>query len=108
MLPYYRRVCEQFHWPLDSSLVETMTEHNDKKVKELNDKVEDAEKNLGENEIRDTMVERAKFYASIADKVVSSDVLSQTELSRKTHSLRSVLLRRKLPVVRKNWRLFLP
>lgn len=92
MLPYYRRVCEQFHWPLDSSLVETMTEHNDKKVKELNDKVEDAEKNLGENEIRDTMVERAKFYASIADKenTLSSFSLTEAKAASSSQKLETI------------------
>jgi len=45
-----------------------MKQENDRKLKELDEKIEDAEKNLGENEIREGLLAKAEYLAEIGDK----------------------------------------
>lgn len=61
MVSYYREVCEQFKWDVDHRWVEETTKLNQAKLKELEDKIEDAVKNLGETEVRDGHLNKAEF-----------------------------------------------
>eukprot|EP01102_Stenamoeba_stenopodia_P009552 TRINITY_DN2830_c0_g1_i3.p2 TRINITY_DN2830_c0_g1~~TRINITY_DN2830_c0_g1_i3.p2 ORF type:complete len:123 (-),score=35.69 TRINITY_DN2830_c0_g1_i3:1158-1526(-) len=69
MLPFYQFVCDQLKWEPNKGLEAKLKEANDAKLKELDDKIEDAIKNLGENEIREAHLAKAEFYARIGDKV---------------------------------------
>lgn len=68
MTPFYLECCKDLGWNVDSNLVMKMKEHNDTKLKELNAKIEDAEKNLGETEIRETNLAKAEYLAMIGEK----------------------------------------
>jgi len=68
MAPFYEALCEEFGWEVDAALVASMEEVNAAKVAELDAKIADAEENLGENEVREAMLEKAEHYARIADK----------------------------------------
>lgn len=68
MLPFYLFICEQLKWEPSQALVSKLKESNDAKLKELDDKIEDAIKNLGENEIREAHLAKAEFFARIGDK----------------------------------------
>eukprot|EP01104_Vermistella_antarctica_P008904 TRINITY_DN226_c3_g2_i1.p1 TRINITY_DN226_c3_g2~~TRINITY_DN226_c3_g2_i1.p1 ORF type:complete len:391 (+),score=107.01 TRINITY_DN226_c3_g2_i1:261-1433(+) len=68
MAPYYKHACDLFGWPLDAKLHASMTESNTKRIKELDEKILDAEENLGESEIREALVERATFLAQIGER----------------------------------------
>ena len=72
MASYYEEVCKQLNWQVDQSRLTTMKEENKKKLKELEDKIKDAEENLGEIEIRDAHLDKAEFYVTIGDKVCYS------------------------------------
>jgi len=69
MLPFYLFVCEQLKWEPNQILVTKLQEANNSKLKELDDKIEDAIKNLGENEIREAHLAKAEFFARIGHKV---------------------------------------
>lgn len=69
MAPYYEEVCAELKWDLDADLLATMKANNEKKVKELDDAIEDAEQNLGEIDVRDTVLAKAEYLASIGEKV---------------------------------------
>jgi 26S proteasome regulatory subunit N7 len=68
MAPFYEEVCTELGWPLEAKELARMKEENEVKVKELDDAVTDAEKNLGDMEVRDLMVKKAEYYSSIGSK----------------------------------------
>ena len=69
MAPFYEILCSQFEWPVDAAFVQKMKAKNEEKVKELDSAVEDAQKNLGETEVRDFMLKKAEYFSRIGDKV---------------------------------------
>lgn len=69
MAPYYEGLCKDLKWQLDSDLLSRMKKANDEELKRLDDVLEDAEKNLGESEIRDAMMAKAEYLIRIGDKV---------------------------------------
>ena len=78
MLPFYQSLAEQFKWDVDQTLVNKLKASNDETIKTMDDKVKDAEENLGESEIRDALLARAEFFSRIGDKVIyflSSSIL---------------------------------
>lgn len=71
MAPYYEALCKDLKWQLDSELLNKMKKANEEELKRLDDVLEDAEKNLGESEIRDAMMAKAEYLIRIGDKVRS-------------------------------------
>lgn len=69
MAPYYEGLCKELKWQLDSDLLSKMKKANEEELKRLDDVLEDAEKNLGESEIRDAMMAKAEYLIRIGDKV---------------------------------------
>uniref|UniRef100_A0AAR2M1G6 26S proteasome non-ATPase regulatory subunit 6 n=1 Tax=Pygocentrus nattereri TaxID=42514 RepID=A0AAR2M1G6_PYGNA len=68
MAPYYEALCKELKWPVDSDLLGKMKKANEDELKRLDDVLEDAEKNLGESEIRDAMMAKAEYLIRIGDK----------------------------------------
>ena len=52
MAPFYRSVCKELKWKEDSKLWTEMTAENEVEIKALDEKIADAETNLGESEHR--------------------------------------------------------
>jgi len=77
MAPYYKRVCENLKVPVDENKLKNMEEENKTKLQELDEKIKDAEENLGETEIRDAYLERAEYSVLIGDKESSQTHLRQ-------------------------------
>jgi 26S proteasome regulatory subunit N7 len=69
MAPFYKEVCSELKWDLDEGLVASLQQACDEKVKALDAKIEEAEKSLGETEIREAMLEKSEHFATIGDKV---------------------------------------
>lgn len=69
MAPYYESLCKDLNWQLDGELLNKMKKANDEELKRLDDVLEDAEKSLGESEIRDAMMAKAEYLIRIGDKV---------------------------------------
>ncbi|XP_031700006.1 26S proteasome non-ATPase regulatory subunit 6 [Anarrhichthys ocellatus] len=68
MAPYYESLCKDLKWQLDGDLLSKMKKANEEELKRLDDVLEDAEKSLGESEIRDAMMARAEYLIRIGDK----------------------------------------
>ncbi|KAK7916737.1 hypothetical protein WMY93_012498 [Mugilogobius chulae] len=68
MAPYYEGLCKELKWQLDTDLLSRMKKANEEELKRLDDVLEDAEKNLGESEIRDAMMAKAEYLIRIGDK----------------------------------------
>jgi len=98
MAPFYRRVCESLKWPIDEAKLKTMEEENKKKLLELDEKIKDAEENLGETEIRDAYLDKAEFTVTIGDKENSLTNLRQSFEKTTTlgHKLDNIFLQIRL------------
>ncbi|KAF9359208.1 26S proteasome non-ATPase regulatory subunit 6 [Mortierella sp. AD094] len=68
MAPFYELICEEQGWPVDTALLNQMKKENEEALKKLDDRLKDAEENLGETEISDTLLARAEHFAKIGDK----------------------------------------
>ncbi|KAG5445262.1 26S proteasome non-ATPase regulatory subunit 6 [Clonorchis sinensis] len=68
MAPYYEVVCKELGLRMDPQLLKTMKAENEKQLKELDDKLKDAEENLGETEVRAAMTAKAHYLSKIGDK----------------------------------------
>lgn len=69
MAPYYEALCKSLDWQMDVDLLNKMKKANEEELKRLDEELEDAEKNLGESEIRDAMMAKAEYLCRIGDKV---------------------------------------
>jgi 26S proteasome regulatory subunit N7 len=69
MAPFYQLVTEELKIPLDKTLITKYQENNNEELKKLDERLEDAEKNLGETEISDALLAKAEFFSKIGDKV---------------------------------------
>ena len=69
MAPFYEEICTNLGWKLDQSLLDKMKAANEEKYKEIDSSIEDAEKNLGDTEVRDFMHKKAEYMSKIGAKV---------------------------------------
>jgi len=69
MAPYYEALCKSLEWQIDTDLLNKMKKANEEELKRLDNELEDAEKILGESEIRDAMMAKAEYLCRIGDKV---------------------------------------
>ena len=99
------KVCTQgnsvFQLPVDAALLQTMKANNEKKLKEFQAEIEDAEQNLGlwiflrvssktfsgrsctivhlgESEVRQAYLKKAEYLCQIGDKDASIEALNKT------------------------------
>ncbi|XP_058030135.1 26S proteasome non-ATPase regulatory subunit 6 [Ahaetulla prasina] len=78
MAPYYESLCKSLDWPVDTDLLNKMKKANEDELKRLEDELEDAEKNLGESEIRDAMMAKAEYLCRIGDKEAALTAFRKT------------------------------
>ena len=69
MAPYYEACCKELGWRVDQALLKKMKSVNEAELKKLDEAIADAEKNLGESEIRESMLAKAEYLCKIGDKV---------------------------------------
>jgi len=98
MAPFYKKVCESLKWPVDDNKLKAMEEDNKKTLQEFDDKIKDAEENLGETEIRDAYLDKAEFTVLIGDKENSLTNLRQAFEKTTTlgHKLDNIFLQIRL------------
>ena len=68
MAPFYEEVCKDLDWKVDEALLSTMITRNMEQLKKLDDTIEDAEKNLGEMEVREANLKKSEHLCRIGDK----------------------------------------
>lgn len=85
MVNKYIQVCEQFGWEKDSAWIQQATAANAAKLQELDAKIEDAEKNFGETEVREANLAKAEHLCRVGTKEEAESAYRVT--SEKTVSL---------------------
>uniref|UniRef100_A0A0K8TMF9 26S proteasome non-ATPase regulatory subunit 6 n=1 Tax=Tabanus bromius TaxID=304241 RepID=A0A0K8TMF9_TABBR len=85
MAPWYEQICTELNWSVDKNELNRMNEENKKKLEELDAAIEDAEKNLGEMEVREANLKKSEFLCRIGDK--DAAILSFRKTYEKTVSL---------------------
>ncbi|XP_060521780.1 26S proteasome non-ATPase regulatory subunit 6 [Cylas formicarius] len=78
MAPWYELICQEDGWKLDDKLLSALKAKNEEDLKKLNDAIEDAEKNLGEMEVREAYLRKAEYYSRIGDKENAVSTFRQT------------------------------
>jgi 26S proteasome regulatory subunit N7 len=78
MLPFYNSLVEQHVFKADNALIDELKASNEGELKTLDEKIKDAEENLGESEIREALLARADFYNRIGDKEKAVNAYRQT------------------------------
>ncbi|KAL3272929.1 hypothetical protein HHI36_014388 [Cryptolaemus montrouzieri] len=78
MAPFYELVCKDSNWKKDTKLLNTLKTKNTEQVKKLDEAIEDAEKNLGEMEVREAYLKKAEYYSRIGDKENAVSAFRQT------------------------------
>ena len=92
MAPYYEECCKELGWRTDQAVLRKMKTANETELKKLDEAIADAEKNLGESEIRETMLAKAEYLCKIGDKVnVHCQILC--------HYVRKILVKLKVPQI---------
>eukprot|EP00271_Cylindrocystis_brebissonii_P010652 TRINITY_DN26925_c0_g1_i1.p1 TRINITY_DN26925_c0_g1~~TRINITY_DN26925_c0_g1_i1.p1 ORF type:complete len:386 (-),score=102.10 TRINITY_DN26925_c0_g1_i1:286-1443(-) len=79
LLNLYKSCVTEFGWPLDDKRVATLQETIDEEVKKLDERITDAQENLGESEVREALLAKALFYVRILDKEKALEQLKVTE-----------------------------
>ena len=69
MAPYYEWICSEMKWEVDNTLLDRIRISNSERLSQITAQIEDAEKNLGEIEIKDAYTLRAEYLTEIGDKV---------------------------------------
>ncbi|KAJ3115459.1 26S proteasome non-ATPase regulatory subunit 6 [Phlyctochytrium bullatum] len=81
MAPFYKLTAEELKWTLDSKIYDAAAVANEAELKRLEDKLNDAETNLGETDISDALIAKADYLAKIGEKV--RDDLMETDLQER-------------------------
>ncbi|XP_024387361.1 26S proteasome non-ATPase regulatory subunit 6 homolog [Physcomitrium patens] len=79
MAGLYQSCSQELGWELDQTLLDSINSSNANELKTLDDKIADAEENLGESEVREALLAKALFYIRIGDKENSLEQLKVTE-----------------------------
>ncbi|CAO1430610.1 unnamed protein product [Diamesa tonsa] len=85
MAPWYEIVCKDLAWTVDQQLLIEMKAANTKEIEDLDAVIEDAEKNLGEMEVREANLKKSEYLCRIGDK--NGSVSSFRKTYEKTVSL---------------------
>jgi hypothetical protein len=79
LTPLYEHLCIELGLPKDAAKAAAMRATNEQRLKELADKVTDAEENLGETEVRDAVHARAEYLGKIGDREGAAKAFAETE-----------------------------
>lgn len=78
MAPFYRLVCKELKWKEDNKLWSDMSSENETELKALEEKIADAEANLGESEHREALLAKAEYLTKIGDKDAAVEAIRKT------------------------------
>ena len=78
MAPFYEEVCKDLEWPVDEDFLAKMKAKNENDLKELDNTIDDAEKNLGEMEVREANLKKSEHLCRIGDKEGALAALKKT------------------------------
>lgn len=78
MAPWYELLCKDVGWVIEPVFLKMIKAKNQEKIKQLDEAIEDAEKNLGEMEVREAYLRKAEYYSRIGDKDNAVSTFRQT------------------------------
>ncbi|KAG6573108.1 26S proteasome non-ATPase regulatory subunit 6-like protein, partial [Cucurbita argyrosperma subsp. sororia] len=79
MAPLYEALTGNSLLDLDRSVLDSMRAKNEEELKKLDEKIADAEENLGESEVREAHLAKSLFFIRIGDKDRALEQLKVTE-----------------------------
>ncbi|MBA0794539.1 hypothetical protein Gohar_018858 [Gossypium harknessii] len=79
MTSYYETLVTDKVLELDQRLLESMRAKNEEEIKKLDEKIADAEENLGESEVREAHLAKSLYYIRIGEKEKALEQLKVTE-----------------------------
>lgn len=79
MVSLYETLAANGVMELDQSLLDSMRQSIEDELKKLDEKIADAEENLGESEVRESHLAKSLFYIRIGDKEKALEQLKVTE-----------------------------
>lgn len=78
MAPFYEECCRDLGWSVNQTLLDKMKKANEAELKTLNEAIEEAEKSMGESEIREANLKKAEYLSRIADKEEAVKAFAKT------------------------------
>jgi 26S proteasome regulatory subunit N7 len=78
MAPWYELIIKDAGWKKDVNFLKSIQTKNTEEIKKLDAAIEDAEKNLGEMEVREAYLKKAEYYSRIGDKENAVTTFRQT------------------------------
>lgn len=78
MAPFYEECGRDLGWQLDTVLLDRMKKNNETELKKMNSIIEDAEKSMGETEIREANLTKAEYLSRIGDKEEAVKAFART------------------------------
>lgn len=78
MAPFYRQLCKDLGWNEDKNLLNSLMAENKTTLAEMDEKISDAETNLGESEHRDALLAKAEYLSVIGDKEEAVEAVRKT------------------------------
>ncbi|GAQ91206.1 26S proteasome regulatory subunit N7 [Klebsormidium nitens] len=79
LVDIYEKAVADFGWSVDKEFVKKLRERNAEDEKKIDEKIKDAEENLGESEVREALLEKAMFYIRIGNKEKALAQMNLTE-----------------------------
>lgn len=79
LAPLYVSSCKEFGWEVQQDRLAGMQARIEGEVAKMDEKIKDAEENLGESEVREAMLAKALFFIRVADKDRALDQLEATK-----------------------------
>eukprot|EP00898_Chlorokybus_atmophyticus_P003190 jgi/Chlat1/3872/Chrsp26S04015 len=77
--PLYKLFVEEFGWELHAKQLEELEQKNATDLQAIEDKIKDAEENLGDTEVREALLAKAEYFVNIGDKDKALAALQVTE-----------------------------
>ncbi|EDV94648.1 26S proteasome non-ATPase regulatory subunit 6 [Drosophila grimshawi] len=78
MAPWYEHICTELNWIVDNEMLARMREQNCIAIELLDAAIEDAEKNLGEMEVREANLKKSEYLCRIGDKTAAETAFRKT------------------------------
>ncbi|XP_012438982.1 26S proteasome non-ATPase regulatory subunit 6 homolog [Gossypium raimondii] len=79
MTPYYENLVADKVLDLDHSVLDSMRAKNEEEIKKIDEKIADAEENLGESEVREAHLAKFLYFIQIGEKEKALEQLKVTE-----------------------------
>jgi len=76
--PLYEYICKELKWSIDAKLMTGMKNSNKETLTTLDAAISDADENLGESELREALLKKSEFLATIGDKDAAIESVRKT------------------------------